>query len=179
MPKTGLHCTTAKHQLPLRTSLTAWILTVNLKSDGPRSNRREPVRALPAPLGAEAAEHAGAEELPEMQKPLLEPAQNEASPRQPRLAQGRLRAGSSLNAVLSSPTNVATALTHQQADDHAKMRHMRVKMPKPRRVKDVTPATAAASYTSSAPSPNGMQQQRIQAEWHRRPTNARSHRHET
>ena len=36
----------------------------------------------------------------------------------------------SLHAALSELTYVATALTHLQADDYAKMRHMKVKMPK-------------------------------------------------
>ena len=108
-------CTTAEHQLPLRTSLTAWILNVDLKQeakqqitqanlflDGPHPNRREPVRALPAPLGAEAAQHTGAEELPQVQKPLLEQTAYDTGPRQPCLAQGQISASGNLSTPLST-----------------------------------------------------------------------------
>ena len=59
------------------------------------------MRALPAPLGAEAAEHAGAEELPEVQKPLLEQTAHDAGPRESGLAQEQLPTSSGVNAARS------------------------------------------------------------------------------
>ena len=77
------------------------------------------MRALPAPLGAEAAQHTGAEELPQVQKPLLEQTAYDTGPRQPCLAQGQISASGNLITPAVNLVYVATALVHLHTDDNA------------------------------------------------------------